>query len=166
MSSIFWTVGAICRMSDQRLPGLNGTDTLVQIRESHPHARVIILTTFERDIEVQRAFGAGAYAYVLKTTPQEDLLAIIGSVHRRDKQVPPEIAARIVEHLNSDDLTPREIDVLRLITEGNRNRQIAHKLAIAEATVNFHIRNLVEKLGAHDRAHAIAVAIRRGLLQI
>jgi DNA-binding NarL/FixJ family response regulator len=153
-------------LMDQRLPGLSGTDALTEIRAVFPQARVIILTTFEGDIEIQRALRAGAFAYVLKTTPQDELLAIIRSVHRGQKYIPQNVAGCMAEHFNDGELTPREIEVLKLITEGNRNKQIADKLSIAEATVNFHIRNLVDKLGAHDRAHAIAVAIRRGLLHI
>jgi DNA-binding NarL/FixJ family response regulator len=153
-------------LMDLRLPGTNGTDTLVAIRGEFPHARIIILTTSDSDGEIQRALRAGAAGYMLKSMPKNELLGVIRSVHGGKRHVPPEIAARIAEHLGDDDLTDRELDVLRLIRDGYRNKQIADHLAIAETTVNFHIKNLVDKLGANDRTHAVTIAVRRGLLQI
>ena len=153
-------------LMDLRLPGANGTDTLIAIRGEFPQARIIMLTTSDSDGEIQRALRAGASAYVLKSMPKNELLAVIRSVHAGKRHVPPEVAARLAEHLGEEDLTTREMDVLRLIRDGNRNKQIADQLAIAETTVNFHIKNLVGKLGASDRAHAVAIAIRRGLLQV
>jgi len=151
---------------DQRLPGAPGTDALITIREEFPLARVIMLTTCDGDFIIQRALRAGAAAYVLKNTPKSELLKIIRSVHSGQKHIPAEIASRLAEHLSEDNLTPREIDVLKLIRDGHRNKQIAHLLSIAETTVNFHVKNLVDKLRANDRTHAIAIAIRRGLLDI
>lgn len=153
-------------LMDLRLPGTNGTDTLVAIRGEFPQARIIILTTSDSDGEIQRALKAGASAYILKSMPKNELLGVIRSVHTGKRYVPPEIAARIAEHLGDDDLTGRELEVLRLIRDGYRNKQIADELAIAETTVNFHIKNLVDKLGANDRTHAVTIAVRRGLLQI
>ena len=151
---------------DLRLPDKNGTDALIAIRGEFPDARIIILTTSDADAEIQHALRAGASGYVLKSMPKNDLLAIIRSVHGGRRHVPPEVAARLAEHLGDEDLTTRELEVLRLIRDGYRNKQIADRLSIAETTVNFHIRNLVEKLGANDRTHAVTIALRRGLLQI
>ena len=153
-------------LMDLRLPGTNGTDTLIAIRGEFPHARVIMLTSSEGDGEIQRALRAGAAAYVLKSMPKNELLAVIRSVNAGGRHVPAEVAARVAEHLGEEDLTARELEVLRLIRDGFRNKQIADQLSIAETTVNFHIKNLVDKLGAKDRTHALMIAIRRGLLQI
>ena len=153
-------------LMDLRLPGTNGTDTLIAIRGEFPQARIIILTTSDSDGEIQRALRAGAAAYVLKSMPKNQLLDIVRSVHAGKRHIPPEIAARLAEHMGDDDLTNRELEVLRLIRDGYRNKQIADHLSVAETTVNFHIKNLVDKLGANDRTHAVTIAVRRGLLQI
>jgi DNA-binding NarL/FixJ family response regulator len=153
-------------LMDLRLPGTNGTDTLIAIRGEYPQARIIILTTSDSDGEIHGALRAGAWAYILKSMPKNDLLGVIRSVHAGKRHVPPEVAVRVAEHLADDDLTTRELDVLRLIRDGYRNKQIADVLTIAETTVNFHIKNLVYKLRANDRTHAVTIAIRRGLLQI
>jgi len=153
-------------LMDLRLPGTNGTDTLIAIRGEFPQARIIILTTSDSDGEIHRALRAGAFAYVLKSMPKNDLLGVIRSVYAGRRYVPPEVAARLAEHLGDDDLTTRELDVLRLIRDGYRNKQIASELSISETTVNFHIKNLVDKLGANDRTHAVTIAVRRGILQI
>jgi DNA-binding NarL/FixJ family response regulator len=125
-----------------------------------------MLTTSDCDGDIQRALRAGASAYVLKSMPKDEMLAVIRSVHSGRRHVPSEVAARLAEHMGEEDLTSRELDVLRLMRDGHRNKQIADKLCIAETTVNFHIKNLVDKLGANDRTHAVTIAIRRGLLQI
>jgi DNA-binding NarL/FixJ family response regulator len=153
-------------LMDLRLQGSSGTDALIAIREEFPEARVIILTSSGSDAELQKAMRAGAAAYVLKTTPKNELLTVIRSVSRGHKYVSAEVAARLAEHMGEESLTDRELQVLQLIREGNRNKQIADRLSIAEATVNFHIKNLVAKLGANDRAHAVSIAIRRGLLEV
>lgn len=153
-------------LMDLRLPGTNGTDTLIAIRGEFPQARIIMLSTSDGDGEIQRALRAGAAAYVLKSMPRNELLAVVRSVHAGKRHIPPEVAALLAEHLGDDDLTSRELDVLRLIRDGYRNKQIADQLAIAETTVNFHIRNIVGKLGANDRTHAVTIALRRGMLQI
>ena len=153
-------------LMDLRLPGTNGTDALIAIRGEYSQARIIMLTTSDSDGEIQRALRAGASAYILKSMPKDKLLAVIRSVHSGRRHVPPEVAARLAEHLDQEDLTGRELEVLRLIQDGYRNKQIADQLSIAETTVNFHIKNLVCKLGANDRTHAVAIALRRGLLQI
>ena len=153
-------------LMDLRLPGSSGTDALIAIREEFPEARVIILTSSGSEAELQKAMRAGAAAYVLKTTPKNELLTVIRSVCRGHKYVSAEVAARLAEHMGEESLTDRELQVLQLIREGNRNKQIADRLSFAEATVNFHIKNLVAKLGANDRAHAVSIAIRRGLLEV
>ena len=153
-------------LMDLRLPGTDGVDTLLAIRGEFPLARIIILTSSDGDAEIQRALRAGAAAYLLKSMAKDELLSVIRSVHKGERHIPPEVAARLAEHLGDDDLTTRELEVLQLIRDGYRNKQIADQLAIAEATVNFHIKNLVEKLGANDRTHAVTIAFRRGLLQV
>jgi len=153
-------------LMDLRLPGTNGIDTLIAIRGEFPRARVIILTTSDGDGDIQRALRSGASGYILKSMPKNEMLSVIRSVHAGNRHVPPEVAARLAEHLGDDDLTDRELEVLRLIRDGYRNKQIADQLAIAETTVNFHIKNLVDKLGANDRTHAVTIALRRGLLQV
>jgi len=153
-------------LMDLRLPGTNGTDTLIAIRGEFPDARVIMLTMSAGDAEIQRALRAGAVAYLLKSTSNDEILAVIRSVHAGRRHVPADVAARLAEHLGDEDLTIRELEVLRLLRDGYRNKQIANELAIAETTVNFHIKNLVGKLGANDRTHAVTIAIRRGLLEV
>ena len=153
-------------LMDLRLPGSNGTDALIAIRGEFPHARIIMLTSSDGDGEIQRAMRAGASAYLLKSMPKDELLAVIRSVHTGKRHVPPEVAARLAEHLGEDDLTSRELEVLRLIRDGHRNKQIADQLTIAETTVNFHIKNVMEKLQANDRTHAVTIAVRRGFLDL
>ena len=153
-------------LMDLRLPGTDGTDALIAIRGEFPQARIIMLTTSDGDGDIQRAMRAGASGYILKSMHMDELLSVIRSVHAGRRHIPPEVAARLAEHLGDDDLTARELDVLRLIRDGHRNKQIADELAISENTVNFHIKNLVDKLQANDRTHAVTIALRRGLLQI
>jgi DNA-binding NarL/FixJ family response regulator len=153
-------------LMDLRLPGSDGIDALIGIRGEFPNARIIMLTTSDSDGEIQRALRAGASAYILKSMPKNELLDVIRSVHAGKRHVPPEVAARLAEHLGEEDLTARELEVLRLIRDGFRNKQIADELSIAETTVNFHIKHLVDKLQANDRTHAVTIAIRRGLLEI
>jgi DNA-binding NarL/FixJ family response regulator len=152
-------------LMDLRLPGTDGTDALIAIRGEFKDARVIILSTSDCDGDIQRALRAGASAYILKSMPKAEMLEVIRAVHSGKRHIPSDVAARIAEHMGEEDLTSRELDVLRLIRDGFRNKQIADRLTIAETTVNFHIKNLVGKLGANDRTHAVAIAIRRGLLR-
>jgi DNA-binding NarL/FixJ family response regulator len=153
-------------LMDLRLPGADGTDVLVTIRGEFPRARVIMLTTSDGDADIQRAMRAGASGYMLKSMPMEQLLGVIRSVHSGQKHIPLEVAARLAEHMGDDDLTARELEVLRLIRDGYRNKQIADRLSISENTVNFHIKNLMDKLQANDRTHAVTIGLRRGLLHI
>jgi len=153
-------------LMDLRLPGTNGIDVLVAIRGEYPQARIVMLTTSDGDGEIQRAMRAGASGYIFKSMPKNELLGVIRTVHAGRRYLPPEVAARLSEHFGEDDLTARELQVLQLIRDGHRNKQIADQLAIAETTVNFHIKNLVDKLQANDRTHAVTIAVRRGLLEI
>jgi DNA-binding NarL/FixJ family response regulator len=151
---------------DLRLPDMSGVDTIVAIREEFPDARIIMLTTFEGDVEVQRALEAGARGYMLKSMPPKDLVEGIRQVHAGKKRIPSQLAAQLAEHMSDETLTTREIEVLRQIAEGNRNRDIGEKLFITEETVKVHIKHIMEKLGASDRTQAIAIAIRRGIIHL
>jgi DNA-binding NarL/FixJ family response regulator len=139
---------------------------MIAIRTEFPEARVIILTTFEGDVEIQRALEAGARAYLLKSMPPKELLEVIRQVHSGKKRVPPQLAAQLAEHMSDEALTTREIEVLSQIAEGNRNRDIGEKLFITEETVKVHIKHIMEKLGASDRTQAVAIAIRRGIIHL
>jgi DNA-binding NarL/FixJ family response regulator len=152
-------------LMDQRLPGSTGTDALTIIRGEFPQARVIMLSTSEGDKEIERSLQAGAVAYLLKSTPKDELLHVIRSVHNGRKHIPSDVASRLAEYIGEEDLTPRELEVLELIRAGHRNKEISFQLSISETTVNFHVRNLMDKLRANDRAHAVSIAMRRGFLQ-
>ncbi len=153
-------------LMDLRLPDLNGIDAMIAIRQEFPDARVIILTTFEGDVEIQRALEAGARGYLLKNMPPSELAEVIRQVHAGKKRVPPEIASQLAEHMSDEALTPREIDVLRHIAGGNRNRDIGDRLFISEETVKVHVKHIMDKLGASDRTQAITIAARRGIIQL
>lgn len=151
---------------DLRLPDMSGIDTLIAIRAEFPEARVIMLTTFEGDVEIQRALQAGARGYMLKNMPPSELLDVIRQVHAGKKRIPPEIASHLAEHLSDETLTEREVQVLREVANGNRNRNIAENLFISEETVKVHIKHIMEKLGASDRTQAVAIGVRRGIIHL
>lgn len=153
-------------LMDLRLPDMSGIDAMMAIRSEFPEARIIMLTTFAGDVEIQRALEAGARAYVLKSMPPRELVDVIRQVHTGKKRIPPEIAAHLAEHYSDEALTGREIEVLKQIAGGNRNRDIAEKLFITEETVKVHIKHLMEKLGASDRTQAVAIGVRRGIIQL
>jgi len=153
-------------LMDLRLPDMSGIDALIAIRAEFPEARIIMLTTFEGDVEIQRALEAGARGYLLKSMPPKELVEVIRQVHAGKKRIPSEIAAHLAEHMGEESLTPREIDVLRHVASGNRNRDIAERLFISEETVKVHIKHIMEKLGASDRTQAVAIAVRRGIIQL
>jgi DNA-binding NarL/FixJ family response regulator len=153
-------------LMDLRLPDMSGIDTMIAIRTKFPEARIIMLTTFEGDVEIQRAFEAGARAYMLKSMPPKDMIDTIRQVHAGKKRIPPEIATHLAEHYTDEALTSREVEVLNQIAGGNRNRDIADKLFITEETVKVHIKHIMEKLGASDRTHAVAIGVRRGIIQL
>lgn len=153
-------------LMDLRLPDKSGIDTMISIRTEFPEARIIMLTTFEGDVEIQRALEAGARAYLLKNMPPKELVEVIRQVHAGKKRIPPQLAAQLAEHMSDEALTSREIEVLKQIAEGNRNRDIGQKLFITEETVKVHIKNIMGKLGASDRTQAVAIAIRRGIIHL
>jgi DNA-binding NarL/FixJ family response regulator len=153
-------------LMDLRLPDLSGIDALIAIRQEFPDARIVILTTFEGDVEIQRALQAGARGYVLKTMTPRELVQVIRQVHSGKKAIPPAIADHLAEHMADEGLTRREVEVLKRIAEGNRNRDIADQLAISEETVKVHVKHIMEKLGAKDRTEAITISVRRGIIQL
>ena len=153
-------------LMDLQMPEMGGIEAIVAIRESFPNARVVVLTTYTGDIQVLRALRAGARGYLLKGRVNTELLEVIRAVHRGQKRIPPEIAAELADHAAEDDLSPREIDVLRLIASGNSNKEIAARLLITEETVKNHVTHILAKLGANDRTHAVTTAIKRGFIQL
>ncbi|HTA44947.1 MAG TPA: response regulator transcription factor [Bryobacteraceae bacterium] len=153
-------------LMDLRLPDLSGIDAMIAIRAEFPEARVIMLTTFEGDIEVQRALQAGARGYLLKNMPPGELVQAIRQVHAGKKRIPAELASQLAEHVSDDSLTFREVEVLWQVADGNRNRDIAEMLHISEETVKVHIKHIMDKLGARDRTQAISIAVRRGIIQL
>jgi DNA-binding NarL/FixJ family response regulator len=153
-------------LMDLQMPGLNGIEAIIGIRSEFPNARVIVLTTYAGDVQVVRALKAGARGYVLKGHVPRELLDTIRAVHAGQKRIPPEVAAEVADHAADDDLSAREIDVLQLIAAGNANKQIAGLLGIAEETVKSHITNILAKLGANDRTHAVTTALKRGIIEL
>lgn len=153
-------------LMDLRLPDMNGVVAMTTILSECPEARFIILTTFSCDFEIRRALAAGAHGYALKIMPPDELVDMIRQVHSGKKKIPSEIATHLAEHLGDEVLTAREVEVLNHIAGGNRNRDIAEKLFIAEETVKLHIKHILSKLGASDRTQAVAIAVRRGIIQL
>jgi DNA-binding NarL/FixJ family response regulator len=153
-------------LMDIQMPGVNGVEAISLIQAEFPGARIIVLTTYSGDAQVVAALRAGARAYILKGQVHRELLETIRAVHAGQKRIPPEIAAELAQHVTDDDLTPREIDVLRLIAAGNANKQIADQLSIGEATVKSHVTNILSKLGANDRAHAVTIGLKRGIIEL
>ena len=153
-------------LMDLRLPDMSGIAALAAIRSEFPDARIIILTTFEGDVEMQRALAAGARGYLLKSTALDDLLAVIREVHLGGRHLPAGVAQNLAEHLGTEILSEREIQVLTRIAEGNRNKDIGVQLSISEETVKAHVRHILEKLNAKDRTQAVSIGIRRGIIQL
>jgi DNA-binding NarL/FixJ family response regulator len=153
-------------LMDLRLPDMSGIDAMIAIRSEFPEARVIILTTFAGDVEIQRALQAGARAYTLKSMPPRELMEVIRQVHSGKRKIPAEIAAHLAEHYSDEALTQREVEVLQQVAGGNRNRDIANKLFITEETVKVHVKHIMEKLGAADRTQAVAIGVRRGIIHL
>ena len=152
-------------LMDLQMPGLNGIEAMIRILSEFPEARIVVLTTYKGDAQVLRALRAGARAYLLKGHDRE-LVETIHAVNEGRKKVPPEIAAELAEHATDDELSGREIEVLRLIAAGNSNKQIADVLFVAEATIKSRVTNILSKLGASDRAHAVAIALKRGIIEL
>jgi DNA-binding NarL/FixJ family response regulator len=153
-------------LMDLRLPDMSGIDAMIAILTEFPEARIIMLTTFEGDVEIQRALEAGARGYLLKSMPPSELLDVIRQVHSGKKRIPPRIASQLAEHIGEVPLTDREVAVLREVAGGNRNRDIAQKLFISEETVKVHVKHIMEKLGASDRTQAVAIGVRRGIIHL
>lgn len=153
-------------LMDLQMPGLNGIETVIAIRGEFSNARIIVLTTYAGDVQVLRALKAGALAYVLKGHVHRELLDTIRAVHAGKKRISPEVAAELADHATDDELTAREIEVLRLIASGNANKVIAAELAITEETVKSHITNILSKLGANDRTHAVTIGLKRGIIEL
>ncbi len=153
-------------LMDLRLPDMHGIDVIRAIREAHPHARIIVLTTYQGDVQALRALKAGASGYLLKATLRRDLLDAIRAVHDGRRHVPVEVAAELAQHAADDQLTPREIEVLKHVSAGCSNKIVADRLGISEDTVKGHLRNLLYKLNANDRTHAVTIALRRGFLEL
>jgi DNA-binding NarL/FixJ family response regulator len=153
-------------LMDMQMPEMNGVDAIIAIRNEFPEARIIVLTTYAGDVQVQRALQAGARAYLLKNTLHKELLDTIRAVHAGKKTISPEVSFELAEHATDDALTPGEIAVLRLIAAGNANKQIATHLSITEETVKGRVKNILSKLGANDRTHAATIGIKRGIIEL
>ncbi len=153
-------------LMDLQMPELNGIEAIISIHSQFPHARIIVLTTYSGDAQVLRALRAGAQGYILKGQVRKELLETIRAVHAGKKRIAPEVAAELADHAADDQLTAREVEVLRLIAEGNANKIIADQLSISEETVKFHVTNILSKLGARDRTHAVTMGIKRGIIEL
>lgn len=153
-------------LMDVQMPGLNGIETISRILSEFPDARIVVLTTYTGDAQVLRALKAGARAYMLKRHVHRELLETIRAVHAGQKRIPPELAADLADRSADDELTPREIDVLNLIAAGNANKEIADELSIGEASVKSYVTNILSKLGAKDRTHAVTIGLRRGIIEL
>jgi DNA-binding NarL/FixJ family response regulator len=153
-------------LTEVRLPDISGIEAMIAIRDEFPNARFIILTSFARDNEIRRSLAAGARAYMLKSMPSSELIDVIRQVHAGKKKIPIPIAAKLAEHYSDESLTDREVEVLRHLVDGKRNRDIAEKLFIAEETVKAHMKHILTKLGANDRTQALAIALQRGVIQL
>ena len=153
-------------LMDVQMPEVNGIDAILKIREEFPDARIIVLTTYGGDVQAARAFKAGASGYLLKNMVRKELIDTIRTVHAGKKRIPPEIAVEMAEHHSDDALTEREIDVLREVAAGNANKMVAQRLKVSEETVKAHMKNILSKLGANDRTHAVTIALKRGIIEI
>jgi DNA-binding NarL/FixJ family response regulator len=153
-------------LMDLRMPEMNGIDAIGAIRGEFPDARIIVLTTHPGDVQVSRALKAGARGYLLKGMLRKELSETIRAVHAGHKRLSSEAAVEIAEHAIDDALTPREIDVLRLVAAGNANKQIGAQLSLTEVTVKTHVKNILAKLGANDRTHAVTIALKRGIIDL
>lgn len=153
-------------LMDLQMPDMNGDEAIMRIQDEFPEARIIVLTTYSGDARVLKALKAGARAYLLKGQVHRELLETIRAVHAGRKRIPPDIAAELAEYAADDALSPREIEVLRLIATGNSNKLIADQLSVGEATVKSHVTNILSKLGANDRTHAVTIGLKRGIIEL
>lgn len=152
-------------LMDLQMPEMNGIDAITAIRGEFSNARIVVLTTFQGDVQALRAFKAGACGYLLKNMLRKELVETIRTVHAGRRRIPPEVAAELAEHVVEDALTGREIDILTRVASGNSNKIIASQLDISEATVKYHLKNILSKLGANDRTHAVTIAMKRGFIE-
>jgi DNA-binding NarL/FixJ family response regulator len=152
-------------LMDLQMPDINGLDAIIAIRGEFPEARIIVLTTYDGDYQALRAMKAGARAYLLKGLLHKELLETIRAVHAGKKTISPEVSYQLAEHATDDALTEGEISVLRLIAKGNANKEIANQLSITEETVKGRVKNILSKMGAHDRTHAAMIGLRRGIIE-
>ena len=153
-------------LMDLQMPGMNGVEAMMAIRAQFPAARIIVLTTYEGDVQVLRALEAGAQAYLLKSVLRKELPDTIRLVHAGHKRIVPEVATTLAEHAADESLSLREIEVLRLIAGGNANKMIAAQLSITEETVKGHVKNILAKLAANDRTHAVTIGLKRGIIEL
>ena len=153
-------------LMDLQMPEMSGLDAMIAIRGEFPEARIIVLTTYSGDVQVLRALKAGAYAYLLKNTLHKELRDTIRAVHAGKKTISPEVSFQLAEHATDDTLSPAEVRVLRLIAQGNANKEIAAQFSISEETVKGQVRNILSKLGANDRTHAAIIGLKRGIIEI
>ena len=153
-------------LMDLEMPGVNGIDAMIAIRNEFPDARIIILTTYAGDVRISRALKAGARGYLLKSLLRKELLDTIRAVHAGQKRIPADLATQVADHVADDNLTLREIEVLRAIAAGNANKLIADQLSITEETVKGHVKNILSKLGANDRTHAVTIGLKRGIIEL
>jgi DNA-binding NarL/FixJ family response regulator len=153
-------------LMDLQMPEMNGLDAMLAIRGEFPEARIIMLTTYTGDVQARRALQAGARAYLLKNSLHKELLDTIRAVHAGRKNLSPEVSFELAEHAAEDTLSPLEVRVLRLIADGNSNKEIAALLSITEDSVKGHVRNILSKLGANDRTHAAMIGLKRGIIEI
>ena len=151
---------------DLRLPDLGGIEVLISLRAEFPDARIVVLTTFDKDVEIRRALQAGAQGYLLKSMPPKQIVDTIRQVHKGKKCISPEIAAGLAQHLSEEILSEREVEVLRHVAEGRRNRDIGARLFIAEETVKVHLKRIMHKLNVRDRTESVTVAVRRGMMEL
>jgi DNA-binding NarL/FixJ family response regulator len=153
-------------LMDLQMPEMNGVDAMIAICSEFPGARIIVLTTYTGDVQVLRALKAGARGYLLKNLLRKELLETVRLVHAGQKRIPPDVAAELAQHAIDENLSSREIEVLRLISGGNANKEIAAQLSITEETVKGHIKNILAKLGANDRTHAVTLGLKRGIIDL
>ena len=153
-------------LMDLQMPEMNGVDAIIAICGEFPAARIVVLTTYTGDVQVLRALKAGARAYLLKGLLRKELLETIRLVHAGQKRMPPEVASELAEHATDDALSAREVEVLRLISGGNANKEIAAQLSITEETVKGHVKNILAKLSANDRTHAVTIGLKRGIIDL
>src|SRR5579864_502932 len=153
-------------LMDLQMPEMNGLDAIIAIRNEFCEARIIVLYTYSGDVQVVRALKAGARGYLLKGSVNKELLATIRAVHAGQKRIPAELASGLAEHTGEDQLSEREMEVLRLIAAGNANKEIAAQLGLAEDTVKRHVTNILSKLGANDRTHAVTIGLKRGIIEL